>query len=72
MFIRATKFYEIDAEQIEALAREEEPQNDHPYVLRIVTKGGRAYMAKYQCHADRESDITRILEGIKKSKEVGA
>ena len=72
MFIKVTPFYEIDAEQIEALAREEEPQKDFPYVLKIITKGGRVYMAKYMFRAEREDEINRILEKIKTAKEATA
>ena len=65
--IKATQFYEIDPEQIEAIAREKQ-NGDHPYALKIITKSNHTYHVNYASESDRERDINKILAEIRRAK----
>ena len=65
--IHATRFYEIDPEQIEAIARETQI-GDFPHVLKITTLSGRSYCAKYASEADREKAIKDMVWEIERAK----
>lgn len=65
--INATKFYVIDPEQIEAIARETQT-GDFPHVLKITTISGRTYSAKYESEAMREQEIRRLVVEIERAK----
>lgn len=66
--IRVTSFYEMDAEQIESLAREKGIDSQYPYVLKINTKAGRSHSVQYASEADREREIKRIVAEIEREK----
>lgn len=65
--IHATRFYEIDPEQIEAIARETQT-GAYPHVLKITTISGRTYSAKYESEAMREQEIRRIVVEVERAK----
>ena len=66
--IRVASFYEMDAEQIESLAREKGINSQYPYVLTINTKTGRSHSVQYASEADREREIKRIVAEIEREK----
>lgn len=66
--IHVTSFYEMDAEQIESLARERVKDEQYPYVLKITTKTGRCYSVQYQNETEREGEIRRIMAAIEREK----
>ena len=65
--IHVTSFYEIDPEQIEVLARET-GTGSHPYILKIITKGGHTFSVSYSTGPQRESEIRRIVAEIDREK----
>jgi hypothetical protein len=63
--IHATPLYEIAADQIEAIVREEDMRKPHPYHLKIVTISGHEYVAGYADRDQREAEIQQIVGRVR-------
>lgn len=70
MMIKVTNSYEIAADQIEALARGEEPSGGYRYILKIFTKSGHTYEARYSDYIERENEIKRIKKDISEANKI--
>ena len=66
--IRVASYYEMDAEQIESIAREKGIDSKYPFVLKINTKTGRSHSVSYTTEAAREDEIRRIVSAIESEK----
>ena len=70
--IHATPLYEIAADQIEAIVREEDQRKPFPYHLKIVCISGHEYVAAYNDKDLRESEIKQITNAIMAHKTMYA
>ena len=67
--IHVTKFYEMDPDQIVALARENENAGEYRFILKICTKTNHTFMVRFDTEAGREETIRTIVADIKRAKE---
>lgn len=66
--IHASPLYEIAADQIEAIVREEDQRKPFPYHLKIVCISGHEYVAAYNDKDLREAEIQQITNCVRAAK----